>query len=192
NEAFEGRRSVGLRKTDWSTGWKSLSFPVFADYQKEYPWYYCEAYIKTKGASGRIFLSISWYGEKGWLGNSRSPYFLHPDTKVWYKISLFALPPKGAQRGEIYLRADKEITGEVLFDSVKLYSLSLPLLSPVGDDFDSPYISFISDYPSHPLICYAYLQIAQTAEDKWEGKREKPELLSAINEYANLANLFPF
>lgn len=107
-EAFDGKRSAGLSKTDWSTGWRSPSFPVFADYQSVYPWYFCEAFTKTKGASGRIFLSIAWYGEKGWLGNARSPYFIYPDTDCWYRIILFALPAKGAIRGEVILRVDKK------------------------------------------------------------------------------------
>lgn len=83
------------------------------------------------------------------------------------------------------------MTGEVLFDSVKLYSFSLPLSTPVGEDFDSPYLSFLTDYPTHPLAFYSYLQIAQFAEDKWEGKREKNGLLSAISGYDNIAKHFP-
>jgi tetratricopeptide (TPR) repeat protein len=165
-EAYDGKRSAGLRKTDWSTGWRSQSFPVFADYQKDYTWFYCEAYLKTKGASGRIFLSIAWYGEKGWLGNSRSPYFVNPDTDGWEPIFLYALPPKGATRGEIILRVDKEITGTVLFDAVKLYSLSFPISSSVEEDITSPYYAFISEYPGNPLAFESYLQIALAEEDR--------------------------
>ena len=165
-EAYDGKRSAGLRKTDWSTGWRSQSFPVFADYQNDYTWFYCEAYLRTKGASGRIFLSIAWYGEKGWLGNSRSPYFVNPDSEGWEPIFLYALPPKGATRGEIILRVDKEITGIILFDAVRLYSLSFPISSSVEDDIASPYYAFISEYPGSPLAFEAYLQIALAEEDK--------------------------
>lgn len=189
-EAFDGKRSAGLSKTDWSTGWRSPSFPVFADYQSDYPWYFCEAFIKTKGASGRIFLSIAWYGEKGCLGNSRSPYFLHPDSQEWYRLTLCALPPKGALSGEVILRVDRETTGVVLFDDVRLYSFSLPLVTSVGDELDSPYVSFLADYPSHPLRFYSYLQIAQIAEDSWEGKREKTTLFQALNAYEDIAKNF--
>ncbi|MGB9876698.1 MAG: hypothetical protein ACPLPS_02930 [bacterium] len=87
-DAYDGNRSAGLRKTNWTTGWRSSSFPVFADYQKDYTWFYCEAYVKTKGASGRIFLSIAWYGDKGWLCNSRSEYFVNPDSAGWEPIFL--------------------------------------------------------------------------------------------------------
>ncbi|MBC7328908.1 tetratricopeptide repeat protein [bacterium] len=165
-EAFDGIRSAGLRKTDWSTGWRSQSFPVFAEYQNDYTWFYCEAYLKTKGASGRIHLSIAWYGEKGWLGNSRSPYFVNPDSEGWEPIFLYALPPKGATRGEIILRVDKEITGTVLYDAVRLYSLSFPISSTVEDGIASPYYAFISEYPGNPLTFEAYLQIALAEEDK--------------------------
>lgn len=94
-------------------GWKSIGFPVFKG--KRYTF---TSLVKTRDATGDTYLVISWYGPKGWIGNSNNGFSLSGNMG-WTKLSVSDIPPKEATYGILYLRSDNN-TGSTWFDDVEL------------------------------------------------------------------------
>ena len=161
---IEGGKLI-LKDTDWSTGWRSLRLDVDASYEFCYPIFHLTADVETKEASGRIFLSLAWFNEKGWKGNARSAYVKHPRARQ--KVELWALPPLGARELEIILRDDYELTGEVSYKNVALEIRLFPSgETPIGEETSAPYSSFLSKYPLLPFSLPLFLTWNRIEQDR--------------------------
>jgi tetratricopeptide (TPR) repeat protein len=74
-------------------------------------------------------------------------------TSDWQEVTLTALPPRGADHGEVFLRADAE-SGEAWFDDVKLTVNDIPVKTKIADQTDlgadrasAPVEAYAADYP---------------------------------------------
>jgi hypothetical protein len=111
--------------TDWDSGWCAAPFAVDGTYTKSYPLFIFSGWMKADGSSGNNRQVINWTDADGWITNSESPFLPH-GTSDWTKVSLAALPPKGATHGQLYLRSDAN-TGTVWFDDLSVTLESLPV-----------------------------------------------------------------
>ncbi|HEY3284777.1 MAG TPA: tetratricopeptide repeat protein [Armatimonadota bacterium] len=168
--AHHGTRSLKVAKSDWNTGWHAAEFEVDGAYGQSYFWITFSAWVKADKASGNTRLAIAWYDATGWICNAETP-FVPPGTADWTRLSLSALPPRGATKGQLFLRSDAN-TGTVWFDDLAVETKGLELHSatdPQTDRAVAPYRAFLKDHPTDALADGAQEQILVYLERNGKG-----------------------
>ncbi len=166
-----------MEKSDWDTGWRSERFLVDGSYQKEYPWIIVTVWVKTENSSGNNRPVLLWYNDKERISNAETEFLPH-GTADWTKLTLSALPPRGATAAQVSLRSDAN-TGSIWYDDLTFEQTVLPITTPLDTEEDAstaPYHSFLKDYGEDALAESAQDQILRYYELNGKGEKRVGEL----------------
>lgn len=160
-----GSRSLTISNSRWEVGWSGPTFEADGSYASNYPCYELSGWVRSDFVTGNTYLTIAWFGPAGWVCNADSQYAPISTNGGWVRLSVAALPPVGATRGQVFLRSDKN-DGIVWFDDILLTREDIPCSetkpaaeSPGGAEI-SPYLILIKEQPSRPASAQAQLGLA--------------------------------
>lgn len=186
--ARTGSRSVSIAMSRRSVGWTGPTFDVDSSYSSVYPCYVLTGWVRTEYGVGRNYLSIEWYGPSGLICTTSSRYAPSSTSGKWAKLSVMALPPVGATRGQVVLRSDRN-DAAVWFDDVSLVLTELPCIGdkPTANSAEgpqiAPYRALVLDQDGSPLAADALLSLAIQRVNAEKMDQARTELAGLLAKY---------
>ncbi len=144
--------------------------------------------MRTEYGQGRKYLSIEWFGASGLLCTTSSRCAPSSTNGKWVKLSVLALPPVGATRGQVVLRSDRN-DAAVWFDDVSLVVTELPITGdkPTAGSADgpqiAPYRALVRDQGTNPQAADALLAVSLQRSNAQAWDQAKTELNDLLTRY---------